>query len=92
MCIQNVKTLAEKSVTKIIFKKKKNGQINGMIDSLLQQYNMSYPMFVPNFKILNAVVHEKSFTEKSLHTNTQTNIVTEKTKTIYPFLFLMPWV
>ena len=49
------------------------------------QYNISSPMFVPNLKILDTVVPEKSLTEKKLtHTHTQTNIVTEKTKTIYP--------
>ena len=40
-------------------------------------------MFVPNFKILSQVVSEKSLTEKKL-TDTQTNIRTEKAKTIYP--------
>ena len=40
-------------------------------------------MFVPNFKILSQVVSEKSLTEKKL-TDTQTNILTEKAKTIYP--------
>ena len=50
-------------------------------------------MFVPNFKILGAVVPEKSLTKKKFthrqtdthtHAHTQTNIVTEKTKAIYP--------
>ena len=40
-------------------------------------------MFVPNFKILSQVVPEKSLTEKKF-TDTQTNIRTEKAKTIYP--------
>ena len=40
-------------------------------------------MFVPNFKILSQVVSEKSLTEKKF-TDTQTNILTEKAKTIYP--------
>ena len=31
------------------------------------QYNLSYPMFVPNFKILGEIFDEK----KSLHTNTR---------------------
>ena len=39
-------------------------------------------MFVPNFKILSQVVSEKYLTEKKL-TDTQTNILTEKAKTIY---------
>ena len=41
-------------------------------------------MFVLNFKILGQVVSEKSLTEKSLQTHTQTNFRTEKAKTIYP--------
>ena len=40
-------------------------------------------MSVPNFKILSQVVSEKSLTEKKF-TDKQTNIVTEKAKTIYP--------
>ena len=40
-------------------------------------------MFVPNFKILSQVVSEKSLTEKKF-TDRQTNILTEKAKTIYP--------
>ena len=34
-----------------------------MADSLIK-YNLSYLMFVPNFKILGQVVAEKSLTEK----------------------------
>ena len=44
-------------------------------------------MFVPNFKILSQVVSEKSLTEKKFtdrQTDRQTNIRTEKAKTIYP--------
>ena len=44
-------------------------------------------MFVPNFKILGQVVSEKSLTEKKFtdrQTDRQTNIRTEKAKTIYP--------
>ena len=44
-------------------------------------------MFVPNFKILSQVVSEKSLTEKKF-THTQTNIRTEKAKTIYPLYTL----
>ena len=40
---------------------------------------ISLPNFVPNFKILNQVVPEKTLTEKI---NRQKNIVTEKAKTI----------
>ena len=40
-------------------------------------------MFVPNFNILSQVVSEKSLTEKKF-TDRQTNIRTEKAKTIYP--------
>ena len=42
---------------------------------------MSYPMFVPNFKILGAVVPEKFLTKK-VYTQTDghtENIITEKT-------------
>ena len=36
------------------------------------QYNLSYPMFVPNFKMLGTVVPEKSLTEKKFtHTYKQ---------------------
>ena len=45
------------------------------------------PDVVPNFKILSQVVSEKSLTKKKLtdtQTHTQTNIRTEKAKTIYP--------
>ena len=50
------------------------------------QYNLSYLMFVPNFKILSQVVSEKSLTEKKVYrqTDRQTNIRREKAKTIYP--------
>ena len=40
-------------------------------------------MSVPNIKILGQAVSEKSLTEKKF-TDKQTNIVTEKAKTIYP--------
>ena len=43
-------------------------------------------MSVPNIKILSQVVSEKSLTEKKV--NRQTNIVTEKAKTIYPLYTL----
>ena len=36
------------------------------------QYNMLYPTFVPNFKILGLVVHEKSLTKKKVYTHTHT--------------------
>ena len=36
----------------------------------LLQYKKSYPKFVPNFKILGAVVPKKSLTKKSSHTLT----------------------
>ena len=45
-------------------------------------------MFVPNIKILSQVVSEKSLTEKKVKTHTQTNIRTEKAKTIYPLYTL----
>ena len=34
---------------------------------------MSYPMFLPNFKILGAVVPEKSLTKKNVNTHTHTD-------------------
>ena len=44
-------------------------------------------MFVPNFKILSKVVPEKSLTEKKF-TDRQTNILTEKAKSIYaPYVY-----
>ena len=53
------------------------------------QYNSSLSSFVPNFRILSQVVAEKSLTEKkslqkNRQTDRQTNIITEKAKTIYP--------
>ena len=47
-------------------------------------------MFVPNFKILSQVVSEKYLTEKKF-TDTQTNILTEKAKTIYPLYTSYAW-
>ena len=47
-----------------------------MADFLLHD-NLSYQMFVPNFKILGQVVAEKSLTKKKDYTQT------EKAKTIY---------
>ena len=47
--------------------------------------------FLPNFKILNEVVSEKSLMEKSLQTHRQTYIHTEKIKTIYPSLYFVYW-
>ena len=43
-------------------------------------------MFVPNFEILGQVVAEKSLTEKKVYRqkDKDTNIMTEKAKTIYP--------
>ena len=41
-------------------------------------------MFVPNFKILLAVVPDKYF-DKIVYRHRQTNIVAEKTKIITPF-------
>ena len=49
-------------------------------DSFNTQYNLSYPKFVQNFRVLSQVVPEKSLTEKSEHTHKHT----EKAKTIYP--------
>ena len=50
------------------------------------QYKSSLSSFVPNFRILTKVVAEKNLTEKKVYrqTDRQTNIITEKAKTIYP--------
>ena len=82
-CSQNLKTLApigaEKSVTEISLKRKKNEQIKGLICNMWQlfryiQYKSSLSSFVHNFKILTQVVAEKtqvvaekSLTEKNVH-------------------------
>ena len=52
-------------------------------------YNMSFPKFVPNFKILGSVVPEKSLTKKKKKKNvyTQTHIFTEKTKNYIPPIY-----
>ena len=72
-------------MTDFFLERKKNGQIQELINNmwLILSYTVQLvaPMFVPNFKILSQVVSEKSLTEKSL-TNTHTQ--TEKAKTIYP--------
>ena len=54
------------------------------------QYNSSLSSFVPNFRALSQVVAEKSLTEKKVYrqTDRQTNIITEKAKTIYPLYTL----
>ena len=55
-------------MTKMLERKKK-GQIKGLISHmwliLFTQYNLSYLMFVPNFKILGQVVPEKSLMKSS---------------------------
>ena len=53
------------------------------------QYNSSISRFVPNFRIRSQLVVEKSLTEKKLtnrQPNRQTNTITEKAKTIYPYI------
>ena len=95
MFVQNFKFLGavvpEKSLTKKILEKKKNGQIKRIISmrmlSLSNTVQQIIANVVANFYILEAVVQEKSLTEKSYtkkHTHRQTNITTEKTKTIFP--------
>ena len=78
-CIQNLKILAligaEISVTKIFIGERERWKGNDKqeeSDSLLHN-TMSYPTFVPNFKILSAVVLEKSLTKKKVYTHTQTH-------------------
>ena len=50
--------------------RKKNGQIKGLKSIcgwfFNTQYNLSYLMFVPNFKILDQVVPDKSLTKISI--------------------------
>ena len=59
---------------------------------LVTQYNSPLSSFVPNFRALSQVVAEKSLTEKSLHTNNQTNIITEKAKNYIPPIYFEPGV
>ena len=74
-CTQDLKTLAligaETSVTEICIGEKENEQIKGLINncacSFVKQYNLSLSRFVPNFRILNQVVDEKSLTEKHVN-------------------------
>ena len=61
-----------------------------VVDSLLHCVVQSYPMFVPNFKILSQVVSEKSLTEKKL-TNMQT-YKQKKQKLYTPYILCMPGV
>ena len=54
-----------------LLERKKNGQIKGLISHICgfffyTQYNLSYLMFVPNFKILDQVVPEKSLMKISI--------------------------
>ena len=56
--------------------------------NFVTQYNSSLSSFVPNFRALSHVA-EKSLTEKKVYRQTnkhkkQTNIITEKAKTIHP--------
>ena len=53
-------------------------------DSLIHitSYNLSYLMFVPNFKILGQAVPGKSLTEKKVYTQTDNSY--RKGKTIHP--------
>ena len=51
--------------------RKKNGQIKGLILNMwliffITHYNLSYQMFVQNFKVLCQVVPEKSLTKISI--------------------------
>ena len=55
-------------------------------------YNSSLSSFAPNFKILTQVVTEKSFTEKSLQTNRQSNIITVKGPNYIPPKYFVPGV
>ena len=85
--IHNLKTLvqleAEQSVTENFVREKEKWTNKGTDKQhVATQYNLSLPSFVPNIKILGQVVPEKSLTEKKLYR--QTNICTEKAKTIYP--------
>ena len=56
----------------------------------------AYPTFVPSFKILSAVVLEKSLTKKKMfthtHTDKQTHTITEKTKLYTPYILRIPGV
>ena len=69
MCIQNLKTLAlieaKKFVTENLLGEEEKLTNKAMIRAAgwfsFTQYNKSYPTFVPNFKIIGAVVPEKSF-------------------------------
>ena len=47
-------------------------------------------MFVPNFKILGQVVHEKFMTKLNVYAHTQSNILPEKAKTKYPNILRIP--
>ena len=89
--------VSEKSLTEKMLKfsleRKKNEQIKGLIINMwlffVTQYNSSLSSFVPSFRVLSQVVAEKSLTEKKFtdrQTNRQTNIITEKAKTNYPYI------
>ena len=76
MCIQNLKTLAIKEAKKFVtehllgekekWTNKENDKSSMRMRFSFTQYNKSYLMFVANFKILGAVVPEKSLTQISL--------------------------
>ena len=50
--------------------------------TLILSYTIQEVIPVPNYKILDAVAPEKSWTKKKVYTHT--NTITEKTKTTYP--------
>ena len=61
-------------------------------DSLIffnTRYNLSYPMFLSNFKILGQVVAEKSLTKKKVYTHTDTQ---KKQKLYTPYILRIPGV
>ena len=60
-------------------------------DSLIHTYNLSYLMFVPNFKILGQAVPKKSLTKKSYQIDRQTSL--QKRQKLYtPYILRIPGV
>ena len=83
----------EKSLTENFVREKEKWTNEGTDNQYVAESQIhsttSLPSFVPNFRILSQVVPEKSFTEKSLHTQTYFR---KKQKLYTPYILRMPGV
>ena len=85
---------AEKSVTEILIgEKEKRTKGNGKQEEAdyLTQYK-SYPTFVPNFKIVGAVIAEKSLTKKKVNNTHEQTLLWKRQKLYTPYILRIPGV